>query len=390
MQIGDGYPLGGVRIVEMAEGGSAAFAGMLLADLGADVVKVERPSGDPMRSRSPIGHDDQTGEQFSHSFAAINRNKRSVVLDLETSDGRAHARRLLDAADVLIEDLGLGRLEPPGLGYDDVTGGRVRGLAYCSLSGFGTSSPYAGDGSHDLVVQGMSGLMSITGEPHRGPVMVGAPIAETTAGLYAALTIAALVPAVGEGRQVRVDCPMLDCLVATSALPASEHWASDSEHGPARRGSAHPDHAPYQVFRGRDGEFTVAAWNDELWQAVAEVVGEPELADDPRFRTQEVRAAHQGLLAGILQARFGGRRVQYWLRQFGARGVPCGPVSSFADILEDEHLRAAGLVQDQKVPVLGLTPTLVYPARISGVSSRLDRAAPVLGADTDEVLAEWD
>jgi len=385
-----GHPLRGVRVVELTHVAAGPFAGMLLADLGADVVKLEPPTGDQMRSWPPIAEDTETGEQFSHNFASVNRNKRSVVVDLkDTGDtgGLARARALVAEADVVVENYRPGVLDRLGLGYDEVTRDRDRGLVYCSVSGYGLTSPYVNDGAYDVVIQGMSGVMSVTGERLGGPVKAGVPFGDFTAGLYAALTIASLLPSVREGRQVRIDCPMLDCLIATSALQTSEYWGTGEE--PGRLGTAHPRNAPYQAFRAKNGDFTVAAGNDRLWAAVAEVAGLPELVDDPRFRTQRDRVANQTVLAGILQAKFGGRRTSHWLRELRARGVPCGPVNTYGQMLADDHVTATGLVQEQKVPVAGLTPTVVYPARIGGVPSRLDRAAPVLGADTDEVLADW-
>jgi len=383
----DAHPLTGVRVVELTHVAAGPFAGMLLADLGADVVKLEPPTGDQMRSWPPIAEDDETGERFSHNFASVNRNKRSVVVDLKEPAGLTRARALVDAADVVVENYRPGVLDRLGLGYEDVTRDRDRGLAYCSVSGYGLTSPYVNDGAYDVVIQGMSGLMSVTGDPNGGPVKAGVPVGDFTAGLYAALTVTALLPSVREGRQVHVDCPMLDCLLATSALQTSEYWGTGVE--PKRLGTAHPRNAPYQAFRARNGEFTVAAGNDRLWAAVAEVADVPELVDDPRFSTQQDRVANQTVLAGILQAKFGGRRYQHWLRELRARRVPCGPVNTYGDILDDDHVRVTGLVQEQKVPVAGLTPTVVYPARMSGVPSRLDRAAPLLGADTDQVLEEW-
>jgi crotonobetainyl-CoA:carnitine CoA-transferase CaiB-like acyl-CoA transferase len=259
---------------------------------------------------------------------------------------------------------------------------------YCSISGYGLRSPYVDAGAYDVVVQGMSGLMSVTGEREGGPVKCGVPVGDFTAGLYAALTIASLLPSVrSTGTAVRVDCPMLDCLLAISALQTSDLWGSGNQG--ERLGTAHPRNAPYQAFEASDGAFTVAAGNDRLWRGVAEATGLAELAEDPRFAGQRDRVQHQVELAGLLQERFASRPTSHWLETLRSRGVPCGPVNSYADIMADEHVRVTGLVQDLEVPVAGVVPTVVFPARISGVPSRLDRSAPVLGADTDQVLADW-
>ncbi|MFC7494388.1 MULTISPECIES: CaiB/BaiF CoA transferase family protein [unclassified Nocardioides] len=378
-------PLEGVRVVELAHVAAGPFAGMLLADLGADVLKVEPPTGDQMRGWPPFA-DDGEGGRFSHNFASVNRNKRSIVADLKDTEDLARVRDLVAAADVVVENYRPGVLDRLGLGYDTVSE-RHRGLVYCSISGYGLTSPYVNDGAYDVVIQGMSGLMSVTGPPDGGPVKAGVPVGDFTAGLYAAYTIAALLPQVrGSGSSVRVDAPMLDCLLGVSALQTSEYWGSGRE--PQRLGTAHPRNAPYQGFSAADGDFTVAAGNDRLWAAVADVVGRPELVDDPRFVTQLDRVAHQHELEALLQERFAGRKREEWLTELRARGVPCGPVNTFGEVLADPHVASTGLVADIDVPVAGPTPTVVFPVRIEGQQPRLDRGAPVLGADVD-VYDEW-
>jgi succinate---hydroxymethylglutarate CoA-transferase len=383
-------PLEGVRVVELAHVAAGPFTGMLLADLGADVVKVEPPAGDQMRGWPPFASSADGEERFSHNFASVNRNKRSVVADLKDPAQLAGAQGLIAAADVVVENYRPGVLDRLGLGYaaSSADPRRTGGLVYCSISGYGLTSPYVDAGAYDVVVQGMSGLMSVTGEPGGRPVKAGVPVGDFTAGLYAAYTIAALLPQVREsGTSVRLDVPMLDCLLGVSALQTSEYWGSGRE--PQRLGTAHPRNAPYQGFTAADGDFTVAAGNDRLWRAVAEVVGRAELADDPRFRTQLDRVAHQHELEALLQERFAAEKRDHWLTELRARGVPCGPVNTIGEILADPHLEATGLVRELEVPLAGPTPTVVFPARIEGLGPRLDRPAPVLGHDTEEVLAQW-
>ncbi|WP_377320125.1 CaiB/BaiF CoA transferase family protein [Pimelobacter simplex] len=378
------YPLEGVRVVELAHVAAGPFAGMLLADLGADVVKVEPPTGDQMRAWPPFA-DDGT-ERFSHNFASVNRNKRSVVADLKDPADLARVRELVAAADVVIENYRPGVLDRLGLGYATVREGH-RGLVYCSISGYGLTSPYVNDGAYDVVIQGMSGLMSVTGQPDGGPVKAGVPVGDFTAGLYAAYTIAALLPQVrASGTSVRVDCPMLDCLLGVSALQTSEYWGSGAE--PRRLGTAHPRNAPYQGFTAADAPFTVAAGNDRLWAAVAAVVGLPDLVDDPRFRTQLDRVRHQQELEALLQGRFAEEKREHWLSELRARGVPCGPVNTFGEILADPHVEATALVAPVDVPVAGPTPSVVFPVRVEGLAPRLERGAPRLGADAG-VHDEW-
>ena len=377
-------PLEGVRVVELAHVAAGPFAGMLLADLGADVVKIEPPTGDQMRAWPPFATEGD--ERFSHNFASVNRNKRSVVADLKDPADLQRARDLIAAADVVVENYRPGVLDRLGLGYETVSEGHP-GLVYCSISGYGLTSPYVNDGAYDVVIQGMSGLMSVTGPADGGPAKAGVPVGDFTAGLYAAYTIAAMLPQVGRtGISVRVDCPMLDCLLGISALQTSEYWGSGRE--PGRLGTAHPRNAPYQGFTAADGDFTVAAGNDRLWGAVADVVGLPELVADPRFVTQLDRVAHQQQLEALLQQRFALRKREEWLTELRARGVPCGPLNTFGEMLVDPHVEATGLVGALDVPVAGLTPTVVFPVRIEGQDARLDRGAPVLGADAD-VYDEW-
>ena len=380
-------PLEGVRVVELAHVAAGPFTGMLLADLGADVVKVEPPTGDQMRGWPPFAETPELpGERFSHNFASVNRNKRSVVADLKDPAELERVRGLVTAADVVVENYRPGALDRLGLGYADVSA-EHRGLVYCSISGYGLTSPYAGAGAYDVVIQGMSGLMSVTGPANGAPAKAGVPVGDFTAGLYAAYTIAAVLPGVrASGTSVRLDCPMLDCLIGVSALQTSEYWGSGEE--PQRLGTAHPRNAPYQAFTAADGDLTVAAGNDRLWGAVAEVVGRPELLDDPRFTTQVDRVAHQDELAALLQERFATGKREEWLADLRARGVPCGPVNTFGAVLADPHVEQTGLVATLDVPLAGPTPTIVFPVRVEGLAPRLDRPAPVLGGDV-EVYDEW-
>jgi crotonobetainyl-CoA:carnitine CoA-transferase CaiB-like acyl-CoA transferase len=348
------------------------------------VVKVEPPTGDQMRAWPPFATDGN--RSFSHNFASVNRNKRSVVADLKDPGDLARVRDLVSTADVVVENYRPGVLDRLGLGYEAVSDGHP-GLVYCSISGYGLSSPYVADGAYDVVIQGMSGLMSVTGEPDGDPVKAGVPVGDFVAGLYAAYTVAALLPQVGRtGRSVRVDVPMLDCLLGISALQTSEYWGTG--RSPARLGTAHPRNAPYQGFSAADADFTVAAGNDRLWAAVAAVTAQPELVDDPRFATQPDRVANQIELAALLQERFAEEKREHWLTELRLRGVPCGPVNSFGEILADPHVEATGLVARVPMPVAGEVPQVLFPVHIEGLSPRLDRGAPELGADVD-VHDEW-
>ncbi len=382
-------PLDGVRVVEFGHIAAGPFGSLLLADLGADVVKVEGPSGDQLRDWPPVA--ESGGERFSHNFAAVNRTKRSVVADLKDPADVARVRALVEAADVVVENYRPGVLARLGLGYDDVAPGH-RGLVYASVSGFGQTGAYAGLGAYDVVVQAMSGLMSVTGTDAGDLVKAGVPVGDFTAGLYAALSVVAWLPQVrASGRSVHLDVPMLDCLLAISALQTSEYWGSGTT--PVALGTRHPRNAPYQVFAASDAPFVLAAGNDRLWRQVCAVLDDPDLADDARFVTQRSRVEHQLELEKLLNERFTERPAGTWVDELRAAGVPAGPVNSFADVLADPALREGGLVQPYEVPVAGPSWTTVFPVRVSdgagGRPARSAGSAPRLGEHTAEVLAEW-
>jgi crotonobetainyl-CoA:carnitine CoA-transferase CaiB-like acyl-CoA transferase len=326
------------------------------------------------------------GERFSHNFASVNRNKRSVVADLKDPADLARVSDLCRAADVLVENYRPGVLARLGLGYDELSDGH-RGLVYASVSGFGQTGAYSGLGAYDVVIQAMSGLMSVTGTDDGTLVKAGVPVGDFVAGLYAALGVVAWLPRTrGTGLSVHLDIPMLDCLIATSALQTSEYWGSGV--APVPLGTRHPRNAPYQVFRASDVPFVLAAGNDRLWLAVCDVVGLPGLADDPRFHTQAGRVTGQLELEMILADRFAGRPARHWVDELRARGVPAGPVNSFADVLADPVLHESGFLQSYDVPVAGASWTTAFPVREAGTTPRVE-PAPRLGEHTGDVEAEW-
>lgn len=299
-------PLSGVRVLELCQIAAGPFTGSLLADLGADVVKVENPSGgDGMRSWPPLSKNGES-EVFSENFASVNRNKRSLCADLKDPAGVALVKTLAGNSDVFVENFRAGVLPRLGLGYDDVKASNPR-LIYCSISGYGQTGPYAKKGAFDVTVQGLSGLMSVTGSEGEPPVKCGVPVGDFCAGLYGAYTIlAALMRARESGKGAYIDCSMLGSLLGVAALQTSEYFGTGR---PGRRlGSAHPRNAPYQAYKAADSYFIIAAGNDALWREVAEAVGAPELVGDPRFVSQMQRAANQKELAGILGPKFADRK----------------------------------------------------------------------------------
>ncbi len=379
-------PLAGLRVIELGHIAAAPFCGMLLADLGADVVKIEGPEGDGLRTWPPVVQS-ASGECFSLNFASVNRGKRSIVADLKQPSQLAGVRQLCARADVIIENYRPGVLDRLGVGFDDIAKLQSE-IVYCSISGYGRSGRYAGKGAFDVVVQGASGLMSVTGEEERPPAKCGVPVGDFTAGLYAAYTIlAARGIAVREHRAVHLDCSMLDCLLGISALQTSEYWGTGI--APGRLGSAHPRNAPYQAFQASDAEFIIAAGNDGLWRQVCEATGKIGLLNDPRFAGIAQRAKNQKALAAILQEVFATRTAREWLDEFERRGVPSGPLNSFADILADPELGATGLVREMPVPVAGATKTVAYPVRLNDGRLCASRPPPRLGEHTEEVFAEW-
>ena len=380
-------PLAGVRVLEFGQIAAGPFTGSLLADLGADVVKVENPSGgDGMRGWPPLTANAE-GEVYSENFASLNRNKRSITVDLKDQASLARLADLVARCDVLVENFRAGVMGRLGLGYEAVAK-RNPGIVYCSISGYGQTGPYAEKGAFDVTVQAMSGLMSVTGEDGRPPVKCGVPVGDFCAGLYAAYTItAALYEARQSGRGAFIDCSMLGALIGVAALQTSELFGTG--RGGGRLGSAHPRNAPYQAFRASDDYFVIAAGNDALWRQVAEAVGLPELILDPRFKTQPDRARNQVELAALLEQRFVVRTASQWLEEMDRRGVPCAPINDYAEILADPQVAELGLVRPLTLPNGVETRTTAYPVRMSGFQFAIDRQPPRLGEHTGEVFEDW-
>ena len=381
-------PLADVRAIELGQIAAGPFTGSLLADLGADVIKIERPDGgDGMRSWPPLSTADSGDTPYSENFASLNRNKRSVTLDLKDRGGVDRLLRLADVADVLVENYRPGVLARLGADYDTVSARNPR-IVYCSISGYGQTGPYANKGAFDVTVQGMSGLMSVTGEPGGGPVKCGVPVGDFCAGLYAAYTItASLMRARETGRGAYIDCSMLGSLIGVAALQTSEYFGTGK--APRLFGSAHPRNAPYQAFRASDEHFIIAAGNDRLFAHVCDAVGLPELAQDPRFTSQLLRAEHQGELGAILGPKFAERTAAEWLEEMDARGVPCAPINDYPRVLDDPQVAHLGLVHPLTLPNGVETRTTGFPVAMSGYGFEIHRAPPTLGAHTAEVLDEW-
>ncbi len=372
-------PLAGVRVIEVCNVAAGPYCGMLLADMGADVVKVEHPEGgDTLRSWPPLNHG------YSENFASLNRNKRSVTLNLKDPADRDLLRALVREADVLIENNRPGVMDRLGVGYAALAAIRPA-LVFCSISAYGQTGPRAQEGGFDLTIQAMSGIMSVTGEAGRPPVKCGVPLADFSAGLYGAFAIvAALRQAEATGQGTHLDVPMLGATLGIAALQTSEYFGSGRDPQPL--GSAHPRNAPYRVFRSRDGYFGMAAGNNALWRSVCEVVAMPELLADERFTSPTLRAKHQDALLEILEARFTQDDTATWLQRFQAAGVPSAPINSYSEVLADPQVEHMQWVQPLTLPNGEVTRTFVSPLRLSGEGLPLRSPPPALGEHNAELL----
>jgi len=376
-------PLAELRVVELAHIMAGPVCGRMLADLGADVIKVEKlPDGDTSRSFVPPALD---GE--SAAFMMLNRNKRGIAVDLKAPEGRDIVRRLLARADVVIENYRTGTMERLGLGYETLRQGN-RGLIYCEISGFGRTGPFADRGGFDLIAQGYAGLMSITGEgPGRPPVKCGPPLTDITAGILAAMgVLAALVHRQKTGDGQRVDTSLFEAGITQTYWQSAIALATGASPGPM--GSAHPLAAPYEAFQTADGWITVGASSQSTWLLLTKALGSPELAQDVRFRENADRMRHRQVLADILSVRFRQRPSAEWLEVLEAAGVPAGPVLSIGEMLNHPQAIARGMVQDVPHSTLGVVPTLGFPIALSGTPAGVARGAPILGELTREVMTE--
>lgn len=370
------HPLSGVKVVEFCHVAAGPFCAMLLADFGAEVVKIEPTEGDTLRQWPPLNGG------YSENFASLNRGKRSLVLNLKDPVDRDRARALVLESDVLVENNRPGVMQRLGLGWDWF-GPRNPSLIYCSISAYGQTGPRATEGGFDVTLQAMSGVMSVTGEPDGAPVKCGVPIADFTAGLYGAFTIATLLARVragGAGGQI--DVPMFATTLAVGALQTSEYFGTG--RNPAKLGSAHPRNAPYQAFRARDDWFVIAAGNNRLWISVCNTVGVPELLEDPRFLSPVLRAANQAALKELLEAQFAAQDAVDWLAQFEAAGVPCAPINGYEQAIADRQAQHLQLVQAMTLPSGHATRTIACPIWLDGAPVPVSLDLPLLGTPATE------
>ena len=379
-------PLSHLRVLDLSRVLAGPWAGQLLADLGADVIKVERPgAGDDTRGWGPPFLEHADGKRSAGYFLAANRGKRSITVNLERPGGRDVVRRLAARADILLENYKVGTLARFGLGYEDLKAVNPR-LVYCSVSGFGQSGPRHGQVAYDFVIQAMGGLMSITGErdgaPGGGPQKVGVPIADLMTGMYAAVAaLAALARREVSGRGEHIDLAMLDVQVAFLANQAMNYLVSGN--APRRTGNAHPNIQPQRVFACRDGDVVLAIGNDAQFARFAQAIGRPELARDERFATNASRVRHQEDLVRVIGEAFSAMTRQELVARLDGADVPCGPINSIPEALRDPQVEHRGL----RIEVGGV-PQVASPFRFREAPIAYHRPPPALGEHTAEILGD--
>jgi crotonobetainyl-CoA:carnitine CoA-transferase CaiB-like acyl-CoA transferase len=377
-------PLAGMRVLELAQIMAGPTCGMLLADMGADVIKVEKlPGGDDARDyREPRING------VSAPFLILNRNKRGIALNLKHAQGKAILLRMVRDADVLTENYRRGTLEKLGLGYDMLSHAHP-GLIYCAVSGYGRDGPYADKGGFDLIAQAFAGLMSVTGEPGGPPVKTGNSVADINAGILAAVGIlAAYAHKLKTGQGQVVDTSLMEAALQQTYWHAAIYFATGTSPGPS--GSAHLLTAPYQAFRAKDGWLTIGGANQANWERVADVLGHPEWREDPRFITNSARMQNLDELAATMNAVLGTRSKAEWIAGFDAAGVPVGPVNTIGEALTHPQTLARNMVVDLVHPQAGATRALGCPIHFSVTPTQIDRPAPLLGEHTREMLREYD
>ncbi|MDM0108530.1 CoA transferase [Variovorax sp. J22R24] len=376
-------PLAGLRVVELAHVMAGPVGGLLLADMGADVVKVEKlPGGDDTRRTVPP---EVNGE--SASFMILNRNKRGIAVDLKSAEGKALVKRMIDTADIVLENYRPGTMEKMGLAFDSLRETNP-GLVYCKITGFGITGPYAQRAGYDLISQGMSGLMGLTGEgPGRPPVKVGVPVGDVTAGILAATGIlAAYIERLRTGEGQYVDTSLLEASLVHTYWPAAMAFATGRSAAPM--GSAHPVAAPYQAFPTQDGWLNIGAMSQATWVGTCNALGLPGMATDPMFATNGARMKNLELLVETMSGVLRTRSTDSWVEAFEQAGVPAGPVKHMKQVLDDPQTRARDMVIRVDHPVAGEVDALGLPIKFSHGNGVTRRGAPLYGQHTAEVMRE--
>ena len=382
--------LAGITVLDLTRVLAGPYCTQMLGDLGADVIKIERPgAGDDTRKFAPPFVTDDAGNETTESayFMSANRNKRSVEIDLTSEAGQDIVRQLALQADVLVENFKTGNLAKYGLGYDDLKAANPK-LVYCSITGFGQTGPYAQRPGYDFLIQGMGGIMSITGESDREPQKVGVPIADIMSGMFAAVAInAALRHAAVSGQGQYIDIGMLDTQVAWLVNQGMNFIHSGQAE---RLGNAHPNIVPYQVFKSADGHIVLAIGNDTQFRTFCDFAGAPELPDDPRFATNDARVKNRTETVAKIQAIIERQPSQYWLEELEKMKIGCGPINTLAQTFADPHVLAREMVVEVPHPLIenGGAKLIASPLRLSATPVEYRRHPPLLGEHTNEVLTE--
>ena len=380
-------PLTGFRVLDLSRILAGPWASQMLADLGAEVIKIERPgSGDDTRGWGPPYMPDQSGDATGEAayFHAANRGKQSVCIDMSKPAGQKLIQQLATHCDVFIENFKVGGLKKYGLDYTSMTQINPR-LVYCSITGFGQSGPYAGRAGYDFMIQAMGGMMSVTGETDGQPMKIGVALADVLTGLYAANAIqAALIHQQKTGAGQYIDMALLDVQVATLANQAMNFLASGVS--PQRRGNSHPNIVPYQAFQTGDGHIILAIGNDAQFERFCKLAGSGELAADTRFRSNSDRVRHRDLLVPQVAAIMLQKSSADWLVALNAEGIPCGPINDIEQVFADPQVQHRGLQLELDHPAAGKVASVANPIRMSLTPVQYDRAPPLLGQHTGEVL----
>jgi crotonobetainyl-CoA:carnitine CoA-transferase CaiB-like acyl-CoA transferase len=372
-------PLAGIRVIDLTRVLAGPFCSMMLGDMGAEVIKVEEPArGDDTRSWQPF-----LGGEATY-FLSVNRNKKSLTLNLKAPDGQAILRKLVARSDVLLENFRPGTMERLGLGYSALAKTNRR-LVYCAISGFGESGPEAGRPGYDLVIQGESGLMDLTGFPDGPPTKFGTSIADLMAGAMGAHGVAlALLARARSRRGQKVEVAMLDVMAALLTYHAGIYFATKAV--PARRGNAHPSIAPYEVFHASDAYLTIGVANNSLWERFCTALERPDLARDPAFESEAKRVENRERLVALLNEIFAAKPAADWLARLDKAGVPAGRIKTVDEVCESAQLQARGMIVDLPHPTAGTVRTLGVPIRLHGTPGAADTAPPTLGQHTEQIL----
>ncbi|HGA2320878.1 TPA: CaiB/BaiF CoA-transferase family protein [Pseudomonas putida] len=382
-----------LRVLDLSRVLAGPWSGQILADLGADVIKVERPgSGDDTRAWGPPFLKDARGENTSEAayYLSANRNKRSVTIDFTQPEGQRLVRELAAKSDIVIENFKVGGLAAYGLDYPSLKAINPK-LIYCSITGFGQTGPYAKRAGYDFMIQGLGGLMSLTGRPDgeegAGPVKVGVALTDILTGLYSTVAIlAALAYRDQHGAGQHIDMALLDVQVACLANQAMNYLTTGNP--PRRLGNAHPNIVPYQDFPTADGDFILTVGNDGQFRKFAEVAGQPQWADDPRFATNKQRVANRAELIPLIRQATVFKTTAEWVSQLEAAGVPCGPINDLAQMFQDPQVLARGLAVTMPHALAGSVPQVASPIRLSETPVEYRRAPPLLGEHTEAVLGD--